>query len=642
MIRSLLNIKIVGLFVIVAVLSAAAALTLNRPQAPAISLTPTAVPDPITLADDILPVATLGRGWINDLAWSPDGETLAAATAAGIWLYEAHDLDAAPRFLQGHTAPVSSIDFSSDGHLLVSGGWDKTLRLWDMDAGTQRTLLEGHNGQVESVAFSPDDTMIVSGGFDSTLRLWDVESGETVATLPGHENTITSVAYSPDGRFIASGSRINNNMVILWDATTQEQLAVLQGLTNFEIESLAFSPDSTLLAAAATDGAVHVWDTDSHEAQDSLTGHLDIAFAPDGEHVVTAGATTQVWSVSNGDPVRTLEGLVVHLALSPDGEQVASVSQTGALQIRSLTDGTEIASLTGWHGGGVNALAFNPAGTTLVAGGGDAFGNPGAVNLWDVGAGQQLVSLPADHGTVEALAVSPSGGTIAVGTEAGVLEFRDGTDGRTTNTVSGHQGRVLSVVFSPDGQAVATGGEDSSARLWDAATGQERASLTNLGGPIRHLNLSADGSLLPSEGVDDVTELAELDNFNVACTAGAADGVTSMLFSPNKQYVASAYWNNTVNLVDLGTGDIHTTLSGHTGNIWSIAFSPDSRYVATGSADRTVRIWEVESGQQVAVLEGHTWDVNTVTFSPDGHLLASGSADGTVRLWQVAAESASL
>ncbi|MBZ0303482.1 MAG: protein kinase, partial [Anaerolineae bacterium] len=90
-----------------------------------------------------------------------------------------------------------------------------------------------------------------------------------------------------------------------------------------------------------------------------------------------------------------------------------------------------------------------------------------------------------------------------------------------------------------------------------------------------------------------------------------------------------------VKIIDLATGDEHSALLGHTGNIWSLAFSPDSRYIATGSADRTIRIWDVDTGDVLAVLEGHTWDVNSVAFSPDGQLLASGSADGTVRLWQV-------
>jgi WD40 repeat protein len=595
---------------------------------------PTAEFAPLRIADTINRVASFGRGWINDLDWS--GDTLAAATSAGIWLYDAGDLNAAPRLLEGHIAPVSSIDFSADGRLLVSGSWDKTVRVWNVETGAQQRLLEGHEGQVESVAFGPDGKTVISGGFDTSVRQWDIASGEALAVLAGHENVVTSVAFSPDGRFIASGSRFNDQMIVLWDAASGERISVPQGLANFDIDHLSFGPDSKLLAATASDGTLRLWDTETHELSSTFVGSQDIAFHPGGSLVAAGGETLHIWdSTTSTESTPLTIGAVNLVAFSPDGERVALVNAADDLQIWSLKTGTEIASLTGWHGGAVNAVAFSPDGTTLVSGGGDAFGSIGGVRLWNIDSGVQFANLTADNGPVQTLAVSPDGVTIAVGTTTGVLEFRNGTDGLVTRTIQGHEGRVLSLVFSPKGDAVATGGDDSSARLWDTATGQERAELTNLGGPIRHLNLSEEGDLLPSEGVQDVTELAGLEEFNVACTAGAADGVTSMLFSPDKRFVASGYFNNTVKLVDLATGQERFVLHGHTGNVWSIAFSPDSRIMATASADHSVRLWDVKTGEQLAVLEGHTWDVNSVAFSPDGALLAAGSADGTISLWQV-------
>jgi WD40 repeat protein len=596
---------------------------------------PTPTFAPLRIADSVQRVASLGRGWINDIAWS--GDTLAVATSAGVWLYDPHDLSAAPRFLQGHTAPVSSVDFSADGRLLVSGSWDKTVRVWDVASGAQQALLEGHTGQVESVAFGPDGRAVVSGGFDTSVRIWDVAQGKERQMLEGHQNVVTTVAFSPDGRFAASGSRFNDQLVVLWDAASGRRIRVLQGLSNFEISHLQFSPDSRQLAATATDGTVRLWDTATYQMTSPFTGSRDAAFQPGGSLIAVGGQALQLWDSTAGtDATAPATGAVSLLAFSPDGSQIAVVNDTDDLQIWSLQNGAMVDSLTGWHSGAVNAVAFNPDGTTLVSGGGTAFGSAGGVHLWHVDSRDQFASLTADNGPVQTMAVSPDGATIAIGTATGVLEFRDGEDGLVRRTIHSHEGRVLSVVFSPKGDAVATGGDDSSARLWDTLTGQERAELTNLGGPIRHLNLSEEGDLLPSEGVQDVTELAGLEEFNVACTAGAADGVTSMLFSPDKRFVASGYFDNTVRLVDLVTGAEWAVLRGHTGNVWSIAFSPDSRIMATASADHTVRLWDVKTGEPLAVLEGHTWDVNSVAFSPDGALLAAGSADGTISLWQVA------
>ena len=80
-----------------------------------------------------------------------------------------------------------SVAFSPDGTRIVSGSYDKTLRLWDAKSGEPiGAPLKGHESRVMSVAFSPDGTRIVSGSYDKTLRLWDAKSGEPIgAPLKG-------------------------------------------------------------------------------------------------------------------------------------------------------------------------------------------------------------------------------------------------------------------------------------------------------------------------------------------------------------------------------------------------------------------------------------------------------------------------
>src|SRR5450432_201589 len=110
--------------------------------------------------------------------------------------------------LEGHTMHVNSIAFSPDGHRIVSGSGDKTIRVWDAETGAVVAgPCHGHSDWVTSVAFSPDGHRIVSGSGDKTIRVWDAETGAVVAgPCHGHSDYVTSVAFSPDGHRIVSGS----------------------------------------------------------------------------------------------------------------------------------------------------------------------------------------------------------------------------------------------------------------------------------------------------------------------------------------------------------------------------------------------------------------------------------------------------
>ncbi len=149
-------------------------------------------------------VAGMETGIIRDLAFSPDGRTIATAdNTTTITMWDSHT-GQKERQLRGHNRLVSYLAFSPDGTKLASASWDSTAVVWDLAGSHPTTRLQGHMRSVLCVAFSPDGRRVATSSEDQTVRLWDVETGQEVLTLHGHTDIVPTVAFSPDGNRLAT------------------------------------------------------------------------------------------------------------------------------------------------------------------------------------------------------------------------------------------------------------------------------------------------------------------------------------------------------------------------------------------------------------------------------------------------------
>jgi hypothetical protein len=209
------------------------------------------------------------------------------------------------RALEGHSGFVLCLALSADGTRALTGASDKTVRLWDVPAGTCLRVLSGFKANVTAVAFAHDGRTAVASSDDGTARLWDLSTGVEGRRLVGHDGGVNSAALSRDGRRVATAG--SDGTLRVWDAATGGELR--RGTTPGVILTHAlFAPDERHLFSAGYDGVVRAWDAERLEEQAQFVGHrgpvFRLAVSADGARLLSCGAdaTMRLWDVRAGGP----------------------------------------------------------------------------------------------------------------------------------------------------------------------------------------------------------------------------------------------------------------------------------------------------------------------------------------------------
>ncbi|HEV3117238.1 MAG TPA: WD40 repeat domain-containing protein, partial [Gemmataceae bacterium] len=261
-------------------------------------------------------------------------------------------------------------------------------RLWDPLTGREKGQWHGHTVDVQTLAICPAGKIAVSGGQDRTLRLWDVAAGKELRRLAGAKEMIWSAAFSPDGRLLASASKA----VRLWDVVTGQELRSLGGGTILQV---GFSLDGKAVASVAPgEKTVRLWDVATGRELRQFANHMQhgphFAFCPDGRTLATGDSAgpLHVWELATGEEIRTIGApmkpdpraawALQPVAFSPDGRTLAAGYSDETVRLWEVASGQERARFHG-HRNGVVSLAFSPDGSLLASGSWDR-----TVMIWDV------------------------------------------------------------------------------------------------------------------------------------------------------------------------------------------------------------------------------------------------------------------
>lgn len=526
--------------------------------------------------------------------------------------------------LEQHRDTVTSLSYSPDGQTLASASADRTILLWQPD-GTVKATLSGHGDRVAVVQFSPDGQFLLSGSHDQTLRLWQT-NGTPFRVLRGHPAPVTAASISPDSQTLVSASA--EGTIKLWNR--QGTLLKTWVDPSKSVTSLSFSPDGLAIASASADGSLKLWNREG-TLQKSWKGHSGVIhtvrFSPDGKMLASAGddQKIQLWQ-RDGSAIQSLqghEGAVTALSFSPDGKTLASVGSDRTVKIWNLS-GKLLQTLLG-HSSRIETVSFSPDGQSLASGSGDR-----TVKLWSLNR-RPLSTIGDRSSSIPGLSLSPNGRLIATGNKDGILQLWQ-RDGSLLRQWPAHTAPIHRVSFSPNSKTLATASGDGTVKLWR----QDGTLLTTLVGHsdiVYGVSFSPDGNTLATASFDHTVRLWNREGQLLRILWGHEDLALAVSFSPDGQQLASAGKDSTIRLWQVD-GTMFKVLQGHNSSVLALSFSPDGQTLASASADNLVKLWSAE-GTLLHILRGHSNTVTSVNFSADGQTLVTASADNTVKLWSV-------
>jgi serine/threonine protein kinase len=278
---------------------------------------------------------------------------------------------------------------------------------------------------------------------------------------------LQTIAFSPNGALIAAAG--DDRVITLWQPATGKTARILRGHTD-TISSVAFRPDGGRLASASWDGTVRVWDVASGQTVLTFPGHgrrvLSVAFSPDGQRLASGGIdpTVLVWEADSGKLVHALTGHTDHVTcvtFSPDGKHLATGSWDRTVRVWDATTGQLVFTFAG-HKSQIVNVVFSPDGSRLASAGVDH-----RVMVWDPLTGEEFKSFRGNNGEMSSTALSRDGRLVAQAGWDKMVRLWDAASGRALFRPLSHAHFISCVAFDPEGRRLAAAGWDGTVQVWN-------------------------------------------------------------------------------------------------------------------------------------------------------------------------------
>ena len=544
---------------------------------------------------------------------------------------------------------VQNVAFSPDGQV-VAATFDDLIMFWQADTGQLIRRIESDVNR-QKITFNPTGDQFATIGAEehSRLVIWDFASGEVVGEFE-HGSNIEDILYTADGSAILIASE--SGVLTKIDAQTGQ--VIYEGQEDPETSAgalryIALSPDGTRVIGAFTEGGLLVWDYATGELLQNYSyyGVIALAFHPrDGTVLIADYSVLRTINLQTGAILHTNTGHnrgILSIAITSDGSRAVTTGVDQTVRVWDLHSGQIVrrfaeANATLWE------VALSPDGRTVLSGSTD-----GTATLWDVETGEEIRRLVDDQ-PITAVTFSPDGSKALIGgagyvvlekVEAGHIILWDVDTGEEIRRFEGQPYAVEAVEFSPDGRTAVSSGHGAMAILWDVGTGEEIRRFEDYWVDSMwsiesywDVQFSPDGQQIFASHASGPIIGWDVDSGEqIQQLVGHSTVAAGIEFSNDGQRLISGGSDSQIILWDMQTGNILRRFATHSGGIGHLQFSPDEKLLLGGSLDGINSLWRVETGEEIRRYGGGF--VVSPHFAPDGLHAVVGYQDGAVELWRI-------